>query len=311
MTTAVQNALALWRMEGAKARLVAQRENTVWQISSRGQDYALRFHRPGYRTVEELESELDWMAELEAGGLHVPQPVALTAGGFIGVLESQNISLLSWAKGEPVGETGRLRAGLDPRAVAYAVGREMARMHDLTDAWEQPKGFSRPDWRREGLAGSDPLWGRFWEHPHLTPAQKALLMAVREKAYAQLQDMDAELDQGLIHADLLCENILLNGGQPVFLDFDDCAFGYRDFELATFLIKSMGQPYYPEMRAGLLEGYGCRRIVDSQALDFALLLRALTYPGWIIARLEESGGRERSARQVAQALELAETYMNT
>ena len=311
MNKNVTAALALWGMEGASARLIAERENSVWKVGHEGRAYALRFHRPGYRTPAELQSELQWMAMLAAGGVSVPRPVPLRAGGFTGHLGEQALSILTWMDGVPIGEAGALFDTSDPHALAVKVGREMARMHDLTDAWKLPEGFTRPDWRRAGLLGEDPLWGRFWEHPHLTLAQRDLLLDARAKADARLRATEGGLDQGLIHADLLCENVMLDAGRPVFIDFDDSAFGYRDFELATFLKKSMHQPYYGDMRAGLLEGYSVRRAVDGDALDFALLLRALTYPGWIITRLDEPGGRERSARQLAQALELAAKFVNT
>lgn len=311
MSRDVQAALALWGMEGASARLIAERENSVWKIEHEGSAYALRFHRPGYRNLAELQSELQWMAMLAEGGVSVPRPIPLLAGGFTGMKGTQAMSMLSWMGGAPIGEAGALFDTTDPRALAVSVGREMARMHDLTDAWELPEGFTRPDWRREGLLGEDPLWGRFWEHPHLTAAQRNLFLKARAKADARLRDTGDALDQGLIHADLLCENVMLDAGQPVFIDFDDSVFGYRDFELATFLKKSMHQPYFAEMRAGVLEGYSTRRVVTEDALDFALLLRALTYPGWIISRLDEPGNAERSARQLAQALELAETFVTT
>ncbi len=251
------------------------------------------------------------MAMLADGGVSVPRPIPLLAGGFTSMKGTQAMSMLTWMGGAPIGEAGALFDTSDPRGLAVTVGREMARMHDLTDAWDLPEGFTRPDWRREGLLGDDPLWGRFWEHPHLTPAQRDLFLKTRAKADTRLRDTEAGLDQGLIHADLLCENVMLDAGQPVFIDFDDAVIGYRDFELATFLKKSMHQPYFAEMRAGVLEGYSSRRTVDGDALDFALLLRALTYPGWIISRLDEPGNAERSARQLAQALELAETFVNT
>jgi cytochrome c oxidase assembly protein subunit 11 len=49
--------------------------------------------------------------------------------------------------------------------------------------------------------------------------------------------------------------------------------------------------------------------VDPAALDLFILLRALTYPGWIVPRLDEPGGAERSARAIAQAEPLARAYL--
>ena len=71
----------------------------------------------------------------------------------------------------------------------------------------------------------------------------------------------------------------------------------------------IGAPDFADRRAALCRGYANRRSVDPGRLDLFLLLRALTYVGWIIDRLDEPGGAERSRRCIAAALDLAETYV--
>ena len=107
----------------------------------------------------------------------------------------------------------------------------------------------------------------------------------------------------------ISENILIHDGALSLIDFDDGGWGFRDFDLATFLMRFLTAPDYPQMRAALLEGYARRRTVDPATLDLFILLRALTYPGWIIPRLSEPGGEERSARAIRTALPLAEAYL--
>jgi Ser/Thr protein kinase RdoA (MazF antagonist) len=136
-----------------------------------------------------------------------------------------------------------------------------------------------------------------------------MLLAARAQAEGHLAGIEAGLDYGLIHADALSENILIHAGTLSLIDFDDGGWGFRDFDLATFLMRFLGAPDYPMLRAALLEGYGARRVVDPGTLDLFILLRALTYPGWIIPRLHEPGGEERSARAIRTALPLAEAYL--
>lgn len=309
MSDAVQDALALWGWQGAVATLAARRENAVWRVSRDGRDYALRFHRPGYRSGAELVSELHWMQHLARGGLNVPDPVPTPGGDLICTAGGQHISVLTWLPGRQIGAQGALHGIDDPIALSRQLGRDMARLHELSDAMQRPKGFTRPDWRRDGLLGDTPLWGRFWDHPHLTCDQRALLLDVRAAANAALAGIEANADQGLIHADLLTENILKDGDRLAFIDFDDGAFGFRDFELATFLLKFVGHPAQADMRTALCDGYAVRRQVVPDDLDLFLLLRALTYPGWIIARLGEPGAAERSARALNTALTLAAAFL--
>ena len=304
-----RQALALWGMEDAAVALAAQRENTVWRVSRDGRDYALRFHRPGYRTDAELRAELQWMHMLAAAGLELPDPVSMPGGDWVGRVGGQRVSLLTWLPGHPIGETGRLHDIADPETLCRTIGQHMARLHDLTDRWTPPAGFTRPDWRREGLVGDRPLWGRFWDHPHLSTEQRALLCEARATADADLVRIEATADQGLIHADLLAENVLIQDGRVAFIDFDDCAFGFRDFELATFLCKFANDPDFGQMRAALCAGYAARRDVRAADLDLFLLIRALTYPGWIADRLAEPGAAERSTRAIGSALHFATEYL--
>ena len=309
MTFALAHALRLWGLDGARHELAAQRENEVWKVSDGTRHYALRFHRPGYRSEAELHSELAWMEMLGKAELLVPQPVRQVDGTLLGRVEGRHVSLLEWLEGRPLGEMGRLAPGLDAEAMGHTIGAQMARMHDLTDRWTLPSGFQRPDWRRSGLLGPDPLWGRFWEHPDLDPEQRQLMIATRQRALAGFEGFAPDADQGLIHADLVAENVLVDHDRVAFIDFDDSAWGYRDFDLATVLVKFIGQPEYGRLRAGLCAGYAVRRKVDPGTLDFMLLLRALTYPGWILSRLDEPGGRQRSTRMLDTALRLAGDFM--
>lgn len=309
MDAKVTKALSLWGMEDAQAQLAAQRENVVWRVDHGASSFALRFHRQGYRTKPELRSELQWMAALSAQGLSVPRPVTAQNGALVLEIDGWQTDMLTWLDGAPIGETGHLNDIDDPMALCRQVGQEMARLHDLTDQWTPPQGFTRPDWQRDALLGENPLWGRFWEHPHLTDDQRETLLNARDEAQVHLARIEGTLDQGLIHADLLTENIMIHQGQLSLIDFDDSAYGFRDFELATFLIRFLPSPDFAAMRHALCEGYATRRPVDPDTLDFMLFLRSLTYIGWIISRLEEPGGAERSARNIRTALPLAEAYL--
>lgn len=299
-------AAALWGFDPAQVTLAARRENAVYRVADR---FALRLHRPGYRSADQLTSELHWMAALERGGMAVPRPVPSQAGRLIETLGDCHVDVLTWVPGRMLGAQGALEGVADRTGFACKLGRLLAQLHDLSDAWTPPNGFTRPAWDRAGLVGDAPVWGRFWDHPHLTPDQRALFIAVRDRANADLAAREGAMDYGLIHADAITENIMLVGDVIALIDFDDGGWGFRDFELATFLMRQIDAPDYAALRAALLDGYSIRRRVDAGALDLMLVLRALTYPGWIMDRLAEQGAPERSARAIATALRLAKPYL--
>jgi len=52
-------------------------------------------------------------------------------------------------------------------ALLYALGRNMARLHNISDAWKPPARFARCAWDIEGLVGGAPIWDMFWDNPAL------------------------------------------------------------------------------------------------------------------------------------------------
>lgn len=308
MEELAHQAAALWGFAPGQITLAARRENIVWRAEDARGAFALRLHRPGYRNDVELISELQWMGALGQGGLNVPLPLPSSLGRLVERVGDTLVDVLTWLPGRPVGLQAQLDVP-DRSGFCRDLGAVMARLHEISDTWIPPFGFMRPAWDRVGLLGDAPVWGPFWDNPGLTAAQHATLLAARAKADAHLAGIEAGLDYGLIHADALSENILIHDGALSLIDFDDGGWGFRDFELATFLMRFLGAPDYPALRAALLEGYARRRMVDPGTLDLFILLRALTYPGWIIPRMAEPGGEERSARAIRTALPLAEAYL--
>lgn len=179
MSTTLENALPLWGMQGAAWRLIATRENHVYQVDHNGRSFAFRLHRQGYRTDAELWSELEWMAAVAKGGLHVPAPISSASGQFLQVVDCVQVDVLTWLEGQPIGATGEpLNVG-DRTGLFQGIGREMARLHNISDDWSLPKGFARWSWDRNGLLGDAPLWGRFWDNPTLSGKDRNLFLRAR------------------------------------------------------------------------------------------------------------------------------------
>lgn len=83
MTQVANIALDFWGFHGADCAFVAGRENLVFKVTCPRETYALRVKRPGYRTVDELRSELDWLAEMHRAGLRVPEPLPSLGGNLL------------------------------------------------------------------------------------------------------------------------------------------------------------------------------------------------------------------------------------
>ncbi|ABX64322.1 MULTISPECIES: phosphotransferase enzyme family protein [Brucella] len=317
LTQRVSAALAFWGLPEQMPELLKYRENAVFKVRLRdGNPAALRLHRPGYHARAALVSELAWMDDLRKHAIAVPQPLAALDGAFLVALVSPDgatchADLIGWVEGEPLGETGTplSRHGRDLPAVFHAIGGEMARMHEAADGFSRPAGFERPAWDVAGLLGDAPFWGRFWDCETLSAQDRIYLSRLREDLSVVLADLAPQLDQGLIHADLVRENVFLRDGSVAFIDFDDCGFGFRLFDLATVLLRNRREPDYPALRAALLSGYEAvrpRLAREFEHLPLFLLLRALTYIGWAAARPELPDNIARLNRYVADVRAVVE-----
>ncbi|MCB1342016.1 MAG: phosphotransferase [Pseudooceanicola sp.] len=298
-------------MDGAPYRLIAARENQVFRVDAASGPVAMRLHRPGYRRDAELRSELDWMAAAARGGLRVPAPVLSASGGAMQVVDGTRVDVLTWMPGAPLGANNQPLDHPDRIGLFTALGRQMARFHDLCDAWTPPAHFQRCAWDRAGLVGDTPLWGRFWESPDLSGDDRILFETLRHTANDRLTAIESAHDYGLIHADLVRENIMVDGSALGFIDFDDGGYGFRLFDVATALLPNLAEPDYDRLRAALLGGYRSLRLLDTSALPLFLALRALTYVGWLAQRRDQPGSSQRSERLVSRARDLSQSYLDT
>ena len=307
MTDALaRRAAAHWPQITGQPVLFMQRENAVYRVDTTHGPHALRLHRPGYHATAVLQSELDLMAMLAGQGVLVPRPMATPDGALLVPLGDRHASLLSWLPGQPMGRSGQPLALTGPArpALFAAIGAQMARLHALTDHWTPPPGFSRPRWDRDGLVGDAPFWGPFWNN-----ADSALLTGVRDLARTML-DAAPPQDMGLIHADLVNENVLVDGPHFHFIDFDDCGYGYRLFDLATTLYKAVDEPDFPGLQAALLAGYAANRALpELYLLPMFIVLRSLTYLGWIAARASEPGMSAKADQYRAIAKRMIDRYL--
>ena len=278
--TPLETAARAW---GARVlRTLRDRENHVCEcVLPSGDRAALRLHRAGYQSPAAIRSELWWCAELAHAGLPVPAALpALDGQLLVSLPDGRQASVIAWMEGEALGEAAKPFTLPLPQVLdAYhALGQLLARVHQTTDRLTLPEGFTRPRWDLDGLAGDDPLWGRFWEHPAATPDQRTILIRARD---ALRERLTGEI--GLIHADVLRENVLVNGRSVSLIDFDDSGFGFRLHDLGTALVQTVYQPEQPQIRAALMAGYGT---TDEALVQAFTLARTLASVGWTMPRLQ-------------------------
>ncbi len=278
--TASLAAEAAMHWGGTLTRLLRDRENVVYEIALPQGRAALRLHRMGYQSAAAIASEMWWCDALARSGVPVPEALPTSGGEMMVTLSNgRYASAISWIEGEALGEAGvpfarPLRQTLD---LHHALGALLAQLHRVTDGLALPYGFTRPRWDLDGLVGETPFWGRFWDHPLADADQRATLIRARDALRERLTG-----DQGLIHADVLRENVLVDGGTVSLIDFDDSGIGFRLYDLGTVLSQNLYEPAYADIRDALMAGYGT---TDTALVEAFTLARTCASVGWTMPRL--------------------------
>jgi Ser/Thr protein kinase RdoA (MazF antagonist) len=315
-------ALRGWDLVVTNIEAIKVRENAVFRLDlATGGRAVLRVHRPGYHSDAELDSEFSWMQALGAANIPVPRVIRSRLGRNFEVVSSiavdgpRQVDVFEWIDGR---QLGSIEAGLTVQDAAverqyYAIGAIAARMHNQAVRWQYPIGFRRHAWDAAGLVGEQPFWGRFWELEALTKDQRELLTRTRSRLAGELAAHGTGPERyGLIHADLVPENVLVDGEDLRVIDFDDAGFGWHLFDLATSLYFITGESIYRAARTALIRGYRSERELSEEALQclpLFLAARGTTYLGWLHTRQGSDAARELTPFLVERACAIAAEYL--
>jgi len=303
-----------WGATSYPPKLISHRENAVYDVMLPQGRAALRLHRPGYRTQGEILSELQWTKALAEHSFPAPRPLQMLDGGLVHTLpDGQMVTVIAWMQGSPVGqgEVAFDNSKANLATLYHDIGGLLAQLHNTTDALTLPEGFSRPYWNRDGLTGDDPLWGRYWDAPGLSPVQVRTICEARNRARGILAEFDDEADFGLIHADALRENVFRNKAGLSLIDFDDAGFGYRMYELGSCVTQSVDEPAYDEIVLGLLDGYATERTLSHRSrllFQMFAMLRSFSALGWTIPRLAHD--HPKLSKYIRRAMTQAEIFLS-
>ncbi len=319
-----REALAHWDLRPTSIEHVSTSENTVFKVSTEsGEPYVLRIHRPGYHTLQELESEQLWTTALNDAGVSAPVPVRTRDDrGYVTVplpdgSATRNVGVTQWVDGKLLHAI--IKESGEPMLTArfHQLGQIAGKIHNQACAWQLPPGFSRHSFDAEGLMGGEPFWGPFWELPEFDDSQRKLIIAARDAIYdvlvAKRNDQHSVARTfSMIHADLHPHNVLVNGDRLYVIDFDDAGFGWHHYEFAVALSAYTDHPRYEMIRDEMLAGYRTERAFsdsDAALLPMFLLVRELVILGWYFGR-PEIGRGEHFPGMIQRACTSAEAFLS-
>ncbi|TFH09723.1 MAG: hypothetical protein E4H08_05190 [Candidatus Atribacteria bacterium] len=252
--------------------------HTYRLTASDGQIFYLRAYRPSWRTLADIQYELDVLDHLEQKGFPAPRVVPTKAGQrYCAVPAIEGTRYVALFTEVPGPETSYEQ---DPEKVARQYGQAVGQMHNALEGF----GSSHNRFHKDLDHFIDkPL--RYVE-PFLTHRHEdwAFVQQFAETLRQRILAMPADvLEQGVCHGDLQGYHAnVASDGRLGFFDFDCGGYGYRAYDLAVFLwccrledaVEARWQPF--------LDGYRDTRSIrdlDVQAVPLFVCARYLWHMG--------------------------------
>lgn len=251
-------ALAAYGFKATVITPIRSWNTPIFRVDTTAGSYALRLHRPGFRSEAHLRGELALLKHLASFELAVPVPVSTSTGELLLTLEvdgvpSQYCDVTTWIEGE-------VRRQLEP-VNAYQLGIMLARIHLAARAFVLPADAALPHYDAVSLLtetspyNPGPL-GAWFSRVDLEVIRE---VALRAQPVLQLAHEEGEV--GPIHNDLILGNCLWHGDEVRVLDFADCGVGPYLYDLAPMLTNFSDET---SVREGFLEGYLSLRPLSSK-----------------------------------------------
>jgi Ser/Thr protein kinase RdoA (MazF antagonist) len=243
-----------------------------------GRTYYLRAYRIQWRTLDDIQYELDVLNHLKHKGYPAAQPVPYKNGRFFCAVpapEGQRyVALFTEAPGQEISYAH------EPEKMAHCYGEAVAQMHNALNDFSSP----HPRFHKDIAHFIDrPLYNiqPFLRH---RPDDWSYVQRFAETLREELLMLPAsELEQGFCHGDLQGYHAKVASDRTLtFFDFDCGGFGYRAYDLAVFLWCCRLEDAVAVRWTPFLHGYRNTRSIsdlDVQAVPLFVCARYLWHMG--------------------------------
>lgn len=292
-----EEAARRYPFDRAAVKLLAFSENATYLVhdpETQEKLCVLRVGRPGYHTLEEYESEISWLRQInDYTPLKVANPIPARDGSYIQVVEGASVPgadagtryfciATEFLTGETLEHDNAPDAA--PRHFE-TLGETTAYLHRQTEIWNGAKDIKRFHWDCENMIGEHAVWGNWRDYPEMTPEVEPLVdrcCAIIRRRLARYGKTPQ--NYGVIHADLRDTNIIVEGDVIKVIDFDDFGFGWHLHDLAGALTFIEDREDVPDLVNAWLDGY--RRVLPFTDTDFAeidtfILQRRIQMLAWM------------------------------
>ncbi|MBI4028348.1 MAG: prolyl oligopeptidase family serine peptidase [Verrucomicrobia bacterium] len=206
--------------------LCAGLNDSYFVRTARGQ-FILRAYRPGWRSLPEIQYEIDVLSHLHAKGVPVSAPLRSRDGGFTRAVRApeggRQVALFTFACGKAVDHR------IEEQTALYA--GMMARIHSATGDFASacPRPLDIDHLLDQPLKCIEPFLKN-------RAADWTYLRELVDQLRCRLTALPLHaLEQGFCHGDFHGGNAHISEDHTVtFFDFDCCGFGWRAYDIAVF-----------------------------------------------------------------------------
>lgn len=276
----------------------------------------VRVSLPGYHDEEEMMGELLWMAELsENTAVSLPHVFRGKDGKYIQKLTSVKSGkpylccMFSYLEGKTI----KKLEGMALLRQTESLGSVMAQLHIQSQSRDMSKPIKRFRWELGDLFGERARWGDWHSYRKLTESQTDTLNKAEKIIFARVSAFGKSRDRfGLIHADLHCSNIIVNGDALKVFDFDDCGYGYYLYDFGCSLVDySAG---LGALTAALITGYEkVRKLTDAELSEIPtfVLLRRIVRFAWLESHSGSDTAKSVGPQYLEETCIMAEEYLES
>ena len=249
--------------------------NDTYVIRCANARYSMRIYRHENYPRDEIDFEVDALNYLHNQGFPVAFPIARKAGGYVTEIAAPEgvryVLVTAFAEG----------SSLECESVDEfrLYGESLARLHEASQGFtssHKKKDLDLNNFIDDSVKSITP----FLSH---RPKELELLNQYASDARDEVARVGEEgMDVGFCHGDVHGGNAHLHNGVLTHFDFEECGFGYRVFDLATFKWAFNLEDSNSEKWLAFVEGYESVRkfsAADSELVDTFVLLRHI----WLIA----------------------------
>lgn len=255
--------------------LIQRGNNDTYKLEVSTGTYILRIYRHQWRSLEEINFEIDSLLFLKNTDFNISYPIQKNDLEYLTLLEAPEgiryALLMSYSEG--------IESRYENHEDAYMYGSEVAKLHKLSNNF-------KPKYKKNDITMDYLLYDSIQvitKYLDKDEASKKYFDGFISKLLVKIKKLSTKkLNYGFCHGDLHGGNAHQNAQDFEFFDFDFCGFGWRAYDIAVFRWGCKLRSREEELWSSYLSGYSSINPISEPELEWTkyfLIIRDL----WVMA----------------------------